>query len=282
MKKGKASKKSNLIRTITLPYRGAAESLKITPDGEVMLFDKNGNPIVPKRDERVVFYDRPKGPKVQTKSVADSRYNSTGGAAHLSQYSSVFVVDTNTRIIEDQRVSVAFFIQCRVVCEGKKYVCYACESEAHSFEFHDLSSNPELLTIHFIAQTNKELAQNSGGDGIAIVTDTELGKHQAFMERELPIFETYMLPERYSLIYASADTGQELANILIRQCDKEAGKLLEQIASSPISNAGFLPCPVAPGISYGYRKTPILDQRIGEVPTLSVPPGTNVRLLGRA
>jgi len=274
-------KKRHLNRTITLSEAGVAKRLRVTSEGEVILFGSDDQVLEPETDTRTVFYERPSKIKHQTKTISKKGYGSTSGVQELARHDCVFVLDTNTRSIHGRRVSVTFFLAVRVSIEGGKAVCLALESHAHAFEFHDVQGNPELLALHFIAQANKENAQRSDRGGIALITDSELGKHTAFMARTEPIYEGHLLPEGFNLIYASSDTGKELPNLLIRQCDRQAAMLLEKIASDPMTDEGFLNCPHAPGVSYRYRKIPILDPHIGEVPMISPRPGSSMRVIFR-
>jgi hypothetical protein len=61
-----------------------------------------------------------------------------------------------------------------------------------------------------------------------IVVDSELGILPKINARELPVFEDFFLPPNISLIYASADAGQEsFFNKLIRAADRVAAISLE-------------------------------------------------------
>lgn len=274
-------KKRYLTRTIRLSEAGVAKRLRVTAEGAVILFGASDQVIEPETDSRTVFYERTSKIKHLTKTTSTKGYGSTSGLQELARHDWVFVLDTNTRHIHGRNVSVTFFLAVRVSIEAGKAICIARESHAHAFEFHDVQGNPELLALHFIAQANKELVQCSGPSGIALVTDSELGRHKAFMARTEPIYEGCFLPEGFSLIYASSDAGKELPNLLIRQCDRQAAMLLEKIAANPMDDEGFLNCPYAKGVRYRYRKFPILELRLGEVPTMNPEPGSSIKVIFR-
>jgi hypothetical protein len=62
-----------------------------------------------------------------------------------------------------------------------------------------------------------------------IVVDSELGLLPKINAREEPVFEDYFLPSNVSLIYASADTGEDyFYNQLIRSTDRVASSALEK------------------------------------------------------
>jgi len=274
-------KQRHLTRKITLSEAGIAKRLRVTAEGDVIIFGSDDRVIEPATDTRTVFYERPNKIKHQTETISKNGYGSMSGLLELARHDCVFVLDTNTRSMHGRRVSITFFLAVKVSIEGGKAVCRALESHAHVFEFHDVHGNPELLALHFIAQANMEAAQRAGGSGIALITDSELGKHKAFVARTDPIYEGHLLPEGFNLIYASADTGKELPNLLIRQCDKQAAILLEKTANDPMTDEGFLDCPYAPGVRYRYRKPPILDSNIGEVPTMYPEPRSCMKVVFR-
>ncbi|MFZ4201024.1 YecA family protein [Lysinibacillus sp. NPDC056220] len=65
---------------------------------------------------------------------------------------------------------------------------------------------------------------------VGIVTDHDLGNHDKYNSRELPLIEgtELFLPENFTLIYASADKKNEnILTKLISECDKKATELLK-------------------------------------------------------
>jgi hypothetical protein len=54
---------------------------------------------------------------------------------------------------------------------------------------------------------------------IGLIVDSDLGNHQAFNNREIPIFDDFYLPENVTIIYASDKGGTEyLSTKMIKYC----------------------------------------------------------------
>lgn len=97
----------------------------------------------------------------------------------------------------------------------------------------DPPGNPEIFGIgmmmfHFF-ETNPHLRDQR----IGIITDTDLDLVKGINQRTTPFFQNMLLPEKTSLFYATRDTGSAefMANKLIRMCDKESTKYLDNYLS---------------------------------------------------
>jgi hypothetical protein len=111
------AKRVDLSLTIELPDGHNSERLSIDPDGRVRVFDKNGNEVVPVQVARATHYDRAKGRKYQAQVAVEQGYASVGGLEELARLDSFVVIDTNTVEINRTKVSVAFFIVCKLIPE---------------------------------------------------------------------------------------------------------------------------------------------------------------------
>lgn len=78
---------------------------------------------------------------------------------------------------------------------------------------------------------------------IAFITDSELGRHESISSRSEPIYGNVFLSEKFTLIYASSDTGQELTNKLIRFCDAQSSEHLKKVEQVGISECKVSPLP---------------------------------------
>jgi hypothetical protein len=56
----------------------------------------------------------------------------------------------------------------------------------------------------------------------AIVTDSDLGLHDAINARTTPLYGDVLLPPNFTVLYASGDTGTEATNRILAFCDKQA------------------------------------------------------------
>ncbi|KWV73066.1 hypothetical protein PFLmoz3_06186 [Pseudomonas fluorescens] len=64
---------------------------------------------------------------------------------------------------------------------------------------------------------------------IGVVVDSELGKHLEINSRTTPYHADFHLPANVSLLYASSDKTDTLANGMIKLCDAGATRLLDEV-----------------------------------------------------
>jgi len=179
-----------------------------------------------------------KEPKIRTRNGTTPGGISIGGIAELEKFDYIFAIDTNSKIFDKVKISVACFLSLKINSSKDGYRL-APAGPAQLIEIYDCNDNPELAAILEIAIQELALQQQYNADhklNVAIITDTELGLHSAINSRSAPIYKGQFLPEGFSLIYASSDTGNELPNSLIKACDKAATehlKLLSNHSHSP-------------------------------------------------
>ena len=217
-----------------IPVGVEASNMSITPSGDLILRDKNVTEFTPVNFSRAVSHERPKGPKVRTRQFLNQGVGAIGGLRQLSQYDSIFVIDTNTKQIKGKSVSVAAFACCRIDSEFGNYRITCNEERINIYEFHNVLKKPELLAILKLAGDVSRSKYFKSSMRMAVVTDTELGIHDELNERRIPIYGDQYLPQGFELLYASADTGQEALNKIIRVCDRQAGKQLEELENEQV------------------------------------------------
>ena len=203
--------------------------MSISSSGDVHFTDENRRAVMPLRMDRSLYYQREKGPKIQNRVHIENGVSSVGGVKELTFYDSVIVIDTNTAN-DDKNLSVSCFLHCKFIEGIDERVWISCEStQINWLELHNPLGNPELLAILKVALCISEWPEFRVEDKIAIVTDTELRSHSAINDRTMPLWGQYMLPKGFSLHYASADTGRDALNQLMRLCDKLATEQMERI-----------------------------------------------------
>jgi len=87
---------------------------------------------------------------------------------------------------------------------------------------------------------------------IAFVTDTELELHNKINDHSMPLFGDFVLPPQFRLLYASADTGKEILNRLIRACDRQASLYIKYLQKGEITNSELKPLDGVEGVKYRY------------------------------
>lgn len=273
-------KPTALSITLNIPEGVKTTGLSITPDGDIVLKGEDGAEVTPDQITREVIHERSKGAKVRTRQTIDT--GTIGSLRDLSQYESVFVIDTNTREIKGSQVSATAFICCRLKAILGEYRFECEEEQINIYEFHGALDKPELLAILKIAGDIASSPNFNRATRIAIVTDTELGSHDGINARRMPILGDCYLPEGFRLIYASADTGQELLNKLIRICDRQAGKQLDDLENGDVKDAPLHVLKEVEGIKYRFGRRNA--QLIVENPVITeqrLQPGTKFTLHGR-
>lgn len=239
MPKKKQSKPVTVSISIRLPEDRPIEKLSILPTGEIVLWDKDGRPVVPPEMERTVHFDRVKGPKVQSRSKVSDHVLTVGGLAELARYDRVYVIDTNTRVIDGRRVSAACFMWFRFIPQKEGRFRIEWERRLNVYEFHDVSGNPEMLAILKVARDLAKTAMLTSKRQIAFVSDSELALHDDLNIGKRPIYRDYRLPPSFVILYASPETGHEAINRLLRQCDRESSNYLRYLTEGSIKKIPF-------------------------------------------
>jgi len=214
----------------------------------IKVFDKSGNEITPKRMTRAAHYDRLKGNIRLTHSI-----------------------DTNPQEIDGIKVANACFIVFRLAAEGGgAFRLESLDGRHHIYEFHHASENPEMLAILKVAYDTK---RGRGPFGklkrITFITDSDLNHHETISNRERTIYGPHFLPEGFTLMYASADTGRELANKLIKHCHAEKDGAFRRTGLSSLEQD--------PSVIFRYTYYPGLTVKNPIVKGATLTPDTNWR-----
>lgn len=233
-------------------YTGSDSSIKkarITKDGDLKFLDENGVERSPAGIERSVFHDRAKGPKVRTQQKLNDGDGAIHGLEALSRYDVIFAIDTNTKEISGERVSISGFIPFSLEKEGTDYKVVLQENSVQLYDFRGVGEKPELVAIAKLVLDLKKSGASSESVKVGIVTDTELGSLRDFNNCDRPIYKDIFLPKNFSLLYASSDTGFEILNKFIRLCDREAGRTLDDLRSGQVVGGPFVHLPEFPGVT---------------------------------
>ncbi|MCK4944719.1 MAG: hypothetical protein KAS59_00445 [Alphaproteobacteria bacterium] len=247
-------------------------------NGNIILTRQDGSLITPSYMKRDVAHNRAKGSKSRTQYNIQQGHVSIGGLKELSKFDKIFFIDTNTKVIDEEKVSISCFIVCRLLSEGAGYR-FHFEKALHAFEFRNVTNNPECLAIlkiaHDVSITSKE------GQQFAIVTDTELGLHDQFNRQEKPIYGEYYLPNNFKLLYASADTGQEGLNRIFKFCDAEATKTLEYLVEGSIKCSPLFSIIEDPSAIYRYMSRTDVEFSSQIISEIKIEPKSKIRLYGK-
>lgn len=185
-----------------------------------------------------VSYKRTKGPKVVSRiPQADPTLSFNSSTALFKNYDFLCAVDTNTREINDQRVSVVGVVTFRQAPPPEGASEYWALDVPFCWEFVGLKvEKPEnfgwvaaLEKLHHLKLIEPEMR-------VGMVVDSDLGNLIDYNARRKPYFESHMLPENVQLIYASADTGGEsLLNRVLKVADSVSAQVLDAMASGAVA-----------------------------------------------
>lgn len=150
---------------------------------------------------------------------------------HLNSYDLVVVMDTNTKPLSGEHISVSVAKQLKVA--------HVSDASAQTFgpqaeQFSVFKGLPggeaeKFAWLQFIKYL-KGRPYYRDGLKVAIITDHDAMMHNAYNTRKLPIFADKFLPEGFSLIYARGD-GRKDSNLneIIAKCDRLANTLLRDL-----------------------------------------------------
>jgi hypothetical protein len=155
----------------------------------------------------------------------------------LLNYDLLISVDTNTKVIRGEKISVTSIGWCSWELTGNgMYAKYGC---GQSFEFRGFPDNEERRAWREIIETVNFNIEQKSDFKIAMVIDSELKDLAAFNLRTKPVVDEWYLPAGITLIYASADVGNEsLFNKLIAKADLVSAEIMDMIEKNG-NDSGF-------------------------------------------
>lgn len=204
-----------------LPAGHNVDGVRLDKTGWVAFIDKQGDEIDVTGVQRLVTHARNKGPKVRTKQVLSGSRLSVDGLQELCAYHDVFVIDTSYSYLPTKRRhALACSVRLQFRPEGDRIRV----DVADQLVYYDLvraNGNPERAGMLALAL---EHCEKPGDLALkrAIVTDSDLGLHDAINARTTPLYGDVLLPPNFTVFYASGDTGTEATNRILAFCDKQA------------------------------------------------------------
>lgn len=197
--------------------------------GKVALTYK-GHPLLPWKAETRIGYERPKGFKTAVRARVDPKRLVASANLALEQYDSVFAVDTNTKLVGGNTISITSVIHGKpssLKIPGKTAIMIL---ERQAIEFRNTSFNPEKVGWYQVITGLQQSPGYSDQIKIGVIVDSDLDNLEAFNKQEQPILKEYYLPRNFILMYASSDTqGDSLLNMLISMADKDAREVLQMV-----------------------------------------------------
>lgn len=215
--------------------------IKKLSDGTLKMFSDNEE-IKPKNTSLVKSYKRDSGKdKILNQiKMKDAKFT-VNQLELLKGFDIIFAVDTNTKDINNSKISVVS-AQC---CEIKSNDTQTGNFQFYSFGLCCIKNIPdnraEKFGIKIIINQIQSNPKYKSSMKVALISDHDLDKINKYNNNELPIFGDFYLPDNFTLLYASADKKNEgsLLNILISNCDTEANKFFEEVKNGKITPQEF-------------------------------------------
>ena len=216
--------------SLKLPENHSGLRARIDSNGEIKLFDVNDNEVKPIKSTRSVFEKKPQKNKQLTRVEMVGDTVSIGGLKELHNLDSFFVMDTSTKNINGQRVSVCFLMRVKLLKANSGYIPTNKDKDAFVFEFYGVKAeyNPEMLAILKLANDVQGSEHIEAKTKIGIVTDCDMASHSAISNQLIPLYKDKFLPKNFVLIYAK-DQGGDAINQLLGFCDKRAKDYLKKL-----------------------------------------------------
>jgi len=224
---GKKPRKSSVLMDMGKPK--VVNKIRISPNGVLELL-KDNEVLIPENARFETTYDRDtKTPKVLHSIPQNQRDITLKPYITLKKYDLIFAIDTNTKKIKDNTISVSCVVLCKLdyTSENKIDIKYA---PIECFEFRNIKQKHENVAwVKAIERITNNPANNKKTK-IGLVVDSDLGNIPAYNNRKMPIYSDFYLPANIELLHASSDAGKEFVlNRIISLCDREAKKLLKKL-----------------------------------------------------
>ena len=190
-------------------------------------------------------YERTKGEKVINKTFQSPDKVSYDPNNQFAVYDKVFAVDTNTRTIRSDRISVTGVILSTIDDAITYRGSLVKASPTNCIEFRNTEFDPELTGLRCFIRNIIQHPNYNDKNKICIIIDHNLDKLEELNNKNIPIIEDFYLPDGITLVYGSSDVGKNdyLPNKLLSAAHKSANEILKYIeendehcASSQIPN----------------------------------------------
>ncbi|MFA5275789.1 MAG: hypothetical protein WC417_02725 [Candidatus Omnitrophota bacterium] len=219
--------------TTTTIQNTTSISIDYDPSSNGFIF----NEADPSCTKHNISYDRASG-KEKILSIIPT-HNKSASIDHLQALKNsvdyLCAIDTNSRVINDTKVSISVIAQVPgILREHKNAVPFYCLC---AYLITDITNNinPETIGWHLFLSRKIIADHFINGRRLGLVVDSELDKLDSINSKAYPYYENYFLPNYVSLIYASTDSGNEhIANRLIAFCDSCAKRIFEHIENNQI------------------------------------------------
>jgi hypothetical protein len=156
----------------------------------------------------------------------------TERAQLCANFEKLAAIDTNVARINDENVFISVF----AITNGQLSRTEPdVEFTTHAFYFFGVPEgvDKEMVGLDIALHNMVRPGMESEPYRLGFVTDSNLGIHEKINSRTLPFLGDKLLNPSVTLIYASSDTGIQLANDIMKKCDSTAKKVAKYLTESP-------------------------------------------------
>lgn len=237
-----------------------------TTSGDVsfltITMDENGRLTIPELDpdsiQRRITHEREgKSDKVIYAAPAkDFTQDTSRWGEVVQRFDYLMAVDTNTlkELPNGIRISVCtvYGFSNAIALLGPK------DHSKHVVSYLICDTNTDFTLSHepigwHLAVTRGAAPFLRDGKSVGLIVDHDLGGITGYNSGRTPYFGDFVLPNGIALLYASADKTDTFANILIRECDRGATKILEKVKDRTISSFLHAGDPIELGSAFCFR-----------------------------
>ena len=192
--------------------------------GVLRIYDENGQVMSPDQIEIIRSRKRSNKKNKIISRVGNSNIMSLDIERCISDFDEIFAVDNNTKKIDNVYYSIGILAKLVEVEKAKTYrieISRIISSENDTFK-------PEMEQAVWNKAIEEIEKMDIGNRKVGLIVDCDLGNIEIYNKREKKIRNDKFLPANFTLLYATADTKDNILNRMICFCDKEATYYLEQ------------------------------------------------------
>jgi hypothetical protein len=147
-----------------------------------------------------------------------------------THYDRFYAIDTNTKQIKSDRISVATIFECytRKISQQQLELYY--RNGGNLIFKNALKGLEEKFSWKHLINLLCSSKNYKIEMRIGIITDHDKDNHSRFNSRTSPIIGSFYLPKNFTLLYARSDAGIEnILNWLLDKCEKDAKAILDAL-----------------------------------------------------
>ncbi len=243
-------------------------------------FEDEGGVITPESGTWHFAYDRKNKPQPKElgRLELDPNELHSDSLLVLRKYDALIAVDTNTKKIRGESVSVGCAVQGTTNYDNLPQVTGSYWPTA-CFEFRNATLPPERVLWEMILRGVERSESYSGIRSVGVIVDSELDALSKLNAQSESIRGSFHVPAKCELLYASADKGTEwLGYHMIRTCDRIASCALEAIEATADLDSSLIK---SKGDAYErYRLWKIAATKDQDTVSVSVSPSDDVAATG--